>query len=152
MKIEIKPFHGDALTKEDLAQMVALFRQLDNDEIADYANIGLEMEEVGDSYLAGKIEEDSGFIAVCDGKIVGMVSNVEADEYENAMFLRRLVVDTNFSRKGIGRRLMERAMKNNDARGKRTMLNVSVRNDSALSLYKSLGFFVHSQTMVSSVT
>ena len=150
MKIEIKPFHGDALTKEDLDQMVALFRRLDNDEIADYGNIGLKMEEVGDFYLADKIEEDSGYIAVCDGKIVGMVSNVEADEYENAMFLSRLVVDKNYRRKGIGRRLMERAMKNNDARGKRTMLNVSVRNDAALSLYKSLGFVAHSQTMVSS--
>ena len=150
MKIEIKPFHGDALTKEDLDQMVSLFRQLDNDEIADYGSIGLKMEEVGDFYLADKIEEDSGFIAMCDGKIVGMVSNVEADEYENAMFLSRLVVDTNCRRKGIGRMLMERAMKNNDARGKRTMLNVSVRNDAAFALYKSLGFVVHSQTMVSS--
>ena len=150
MKIEIKQFHGYALTKEDHDQMVSLFRQLDNDEIADYGNIGLKIEEVGDFYLADKIEEDSGFIAMCDGKIVGMVSNVEADEYENAMFLSRLVVDTNCRRKGIGRRLMERAMKNNDARGKRTMLNVSVRNDAALSLYKSLGFVVHSQTMVSS--
>lgn len=152
MKIEIKPFHGEALTKEDLDQMVALFRQLDNDEIADYAKIGLQMKEVGDFYLANKIEEDSGFIAMCDGKIVGMVSNVEVAECENAMFLSRLVVDTNCRRKGIGRRLMERAMNNNNALGKRTMLNASVRNDAALSLYKSLGFVVHSQTMVSSAT
>ena len=152
MKIEIKPFHGEELTKEDLDQMVALFRQLDNDEIADYAKIGLQMEEVGDFYLADKIEEDSGFIAMCDGKIVGMVSNVEAAGYENAMYLSRLVVDTNCRRKGIGRRLMERAMNNNNARGKRTILNASVRNYAALSLYKSLGFAVHSQTMVSSAT
>lgn len=132
-----------------MAEMVALFRQLDNDEILDYGHIGLKMTEVRDSYFEEKIGDDEGFVAWCDGKIVGMVSNLKADEYENAMFLSRLVVDNSYRGFGIGRKLMETALKINNARGDLTMLNVSVRNKAAMSLYKSLGFAVHSQTMVS---
>ena len=149
MNTEIKPFCGESLSGSDIDQMVALFKQLDSDEIVDYGKLGLRMTEVEDFYFADKIENDVGFIAVCNGKIVGMVSNVDADEYENAMYVSRLVVDNNYRGNGIGRQLIERAVKNNNARGKRTMLNVSARNDAALALYKSIGFVIHSQTMVS---
>lgn len=132
-----------------MKELVALFRQLDNEEIDDYKLLGLKMTTVDDSYFENKLESDEGFIAVCDGKIVGMLSNVEADEYENAMYLSRFVVDKDYRKRGIGRKLLDKAVKSNNSRGKKTMLNVSARNIAALLLYKSAGFVEHSHTMIS---
>ena len=146
--VSIRPFRGDSLTAKVRDQMVGLFRLLDNDEMKDYAKLGLHMTECGDFYLADIIEDDEGFIAMYEGRGVGMVSNVNADEYDNAKLLSKLVVDPIHRRKGIGRRLMEHAIRENRKHGNETMLNVSARNEAALALYKSLGFVLHSQTMV----
>ena len=151
--ISIRPFRGESLSEDLKKQMVALFRQLDNEEIADYSKFGLKMADADDQYLGDMISLDSGFIAVNEAnRVIGMVSNVTIKECENAMYLSKLVVDPLYRRKGIGRMLMEHAIQENYKNGNETMLNVSVSNGAAISLYKSLGFVLHSQTMVTTLT
>lgn len=147
MDFEISHFYGDSISQEEKSQLAALFKELDDEEVVRNGELGMKMTDPEPGYFEEKIGQDGGFVAFHDGKAVGMVSNVPADEYSNVMYVSRLIVTKEFRRNGIGRALMEHVLKFNQARKKRTMLVVSAWNDAASALYDSLGFLTYSRTL-----
>jgi GNAT superfamily N-acetyltransferase len=84
-----------------------------------------------------ELEPDGGFVAECDAAPVGTVTTCR---FGTVGWVAMMLVDERHRGRGIGRRLMERALEYLDARGVR-----SVRLDATplgRPLYESLGFAV----------
>jgi ribosomal-protein-alanine N-acetyltransferase len=78
-----------------------------------------------------------GVFALLDGGEGFVMSRVAADEAE----ILTLVVAPSARRRGIGRTLVRRAAADAHKMGARSLfLEVSVKNDAAISLYRGLGF------------
>jgi ribosomal protein S18 acetylase RimI-like enzyme len=85
-------------------------------------------------------------VAEIDGAIAGYVRlgrvfPIAASEH--VLMISGLAVDPAFQRRGVGRSLMEAAVREARARGARRLtLRVLAHNESAVRLYESVGFVV----------
>lgn len=149
MNIKIKRFCGGGLSwgSSELSDMIGLFRQLDNLEIQEKKDHGIDMICVNDEYLGEKLQDSDGYIALDGDTVVGMVCNDMADDYRNVMYVSHLVVDEKYRRRGIGKSLMEKVLEENAKDGMYTELGVSSYNVAANQLYQSLGFTITGFTM-----
>jgi len=92
------------------------------------------------AYLALKANS-SCFVDECDGRIRGFIILVYRRKSSYAG-IETVDVDPEFQGKGVGVRLLAAAEADMRIRGvKKVKLEVSERNDSAVNLYKKMGFF-----------
>ena len=75
------------------------------------------------------------FLAIINDKVIGYIDVSNCFE-ENEPY--DLYVDPEYRRKGFGRKLLAKALKENEPKG--TMLLVDIDNIPAISLYESVGF------------
>ena len=118
--------------------------QTGRDEGMVYANdTGADIDNLAAGYLADGAE--SGFwVAEVDGTIVGMIGLLKTGE--NAAELRRLRVDPDHRRRGIGRRLLEQALLFCQQRDYlKVVLDVRIDGEPAIRLFETFGF-KHSRT------
>ena len=84
------------------------------------------------------------FVAVCDGKVCGMISTVTYPSYEHndpSGRILALVILRTMRRHGIGRALIATAEKDFVQRGiRRIALNTRLAREGAHKFYKSLGY------------
>ena len=87
-------------------------------------------------------EINKSFILESNGKWAATIQLSEYPELENFdwMLISSLIVDTDNRRKGLGTRLMKKAMDEVTAQGKGAYLMVYMNNEPALNLYQKLGF------------
>jgi ribosomal protein S18 acetylase RimI-like enzyme len=84
------------------------------------------------------------FVAVCDGKVCGMISTLTYPSIEHDDFSGRivaLVIKSSMRRRGIGRALITLAEKDFAQRGiRRVALNTQLAREDAHKFYESLGY------------
>ncbi len=84
------------------------------------------------------------FVAVCDGKVCGMISTLSYPSIEHNDFSGRivaLVILSTMRRRGIGRALIATAEKDFAERGiRRIALNTRLEREDAHKFYESLGY------------
>ena len=84
------------------------------------------------------------FVAVCDGKVCGMISTLTYPSIEHDDFSGRivaLVINSTMRRRGIGRALIVTAEKDFAQRGiRRVALNTQLAREHAHKFYESLGY------------
>jgi ribosomal protein S18 acetylase RimI-like enzyme len=104
------------------------------------------IEELRD--IATRVQHNSIYVAVLDGRIAGCVTYVPDSTSPLAEFsdleaaaIRALAVDPCFHRRGVGRRLTEHCIAEARRRGKaRLVLHTTDELTSAHALYRSMGF------------
>jgi GNAT superfamily N-acetyltransferase len=111
------------------------------------------MTDAFERYVARSIVEEIGripeyyrderrgefFVAVADGKIAGMFGLEPSGE--QAMELRRMYVDPSMRRRGIARKMLERAEMEAAKRGAgQLVLSTSELQQDALKLYRAAGY------------
>ena len=106
-----------------------------------------ELEEArSESYFARALSEKTILVAESDGALVGYVQfgDVEIPEVDvqpGDQGLQRLYVDTTLQRRGLGRKLMEAALRHSRlADARRIFVQVWDENERAVRLYQSFGF------------
>lgn len=88
--------------------------------------------------LRRKADEETGFLAECDGRIVGCVFVVER---EHDCYVGKLAVAPDFQRRGTGRRLVEAAEEFAALRGKRALeLQTRIELTGNHAAFARLGF------------
>ena len=84
------------------------------------------------------------FVAVCDGKVCGMISTLTYPSIERDDFSGRivaLVINSTMRRRGIGRALIATGEKDFAQRGiRRVALNTQLAREDAHKFYESLGY------------
>jgi GNAT superfamily N-acetyltransferase len=84
------------------------------------------------------------FVAVCDGKVCGMIGTITFLSYEHDDFSGRILAVATVStmhRRGIGRALIAAAEKDFAQRGiRRVALNTQLAREDAHKFYESLGY------------
>jgi ribosomal protein S18 acetylase RimI-like enzyme len=84
------------------------------------------------------------FVAVCDGKVCGMIGTVMYPSYEHndpSGRILALAILSTMRRRGIGRALIATAEKDFSQRGiKRVALNTQLAREDAHKFYESLGY------------
>ena len=84
------------------------------------------------------------FVAIRDGRWVGMIGVRQSEERPGAMWIWGMWVDPEARRRGIAAALVRRTLGWAQRRGARTIrLGVFAENEDAISLYRGLGFRAH---------
>jgi predicted N-acetyltransferase YhbS len=88
--------------------------------------------------LRRKAQKETGFLALCDGRIVGCVFVVER---EHDCYVGKLAVEPDLQGRGIGRRLVEAAEEFAVSRGKRALeLQTRIELTGNHAAFTRLGF------------
>lgn len=97
-------------------------------------------------------EQQGGFwVAVAGDRMVGIIGLAPMPQ-SNAMELRRMCVDPDFHRQGIGREMLQFAFKESRRRGfDEIELSTTEFNRGALALYRQAGFRVVREQLIESV-
>ncbi len=95
---------------------------------------------LGDSLVRRYEERDGIWVAVERGQVIGFVEIVWGLE-EGLAWIHHLIVEQPYRRRGVGTRLLEKALYSARERGlNRVMCVVDVKNDPAIGFLKSRGF------------
>jgi diamine N-acetyltransferase len=134
----------------DLSALSALAKRTWADAFGDSVSAedeAVELEEKrSERYFREALRNNTILVAELNGELIGYVQFggvdiPEADVQPGDHELHRLYVDTQLHGKGIGRELMNAALAHPQLAGaNRIFLQVWEKNESALSLYESLGF------------
>lgn len=88
--------------------------------------------------LTASSDRSSSFVAVADGRFVGLVGGYEPDDDLGCVHLVQMWTAPEARRRGVGRRLVEAVL--GFADGRPVRLAVVRDNDAARQLYESMGF------------
>lgn len=147
----VKRLTPKTLTPERLDRLVTLFRALDDAENGYDAAYGLKLRKPSDNGIRKwLLHRKDGIYAAAgkNGKILGFSVSNPAQDYARANYISTLSVDPAFRGRGIGRAVLEKIVRDNRSKKRRSLLHVSLNNPAGLHLYGSLGFKPIGQTMV----
>ena len=89
--------------------------------------------------IKSEVKKGISYIAKDDKKIVVFITVTKETPGKIYLFIENLVVDSNYQRKGIGKRLVEQIEKK--YKKKNTIISLSVnKNSPAYKFYKRLGY------------
>ncbi len=142
-KLEIIPASIDDLTSISDVQKKSWLATYPNDEFGITKEDILAEDFYSDKRISArrKVLENQNsntkfFVAKIDKKLIGYICAAKEVEYNK---IRSIYILPEFERKGIGQKLMEKAVDyfNND---KPIKLTVAIYNNKAISFYEKLGF------------
>jgi len=135
------PFKLREFAPSDLAACQTLYREgLLGPALADN-DTGSDIDDIAAAYAP---PDNRFWVAIVDGRIVGMIGVQHHDEGVGE--IRRLRVNQNFRRRGIGKALIETAVKFcQDSHYLKITLDTYVERDAAISLFKKFRF-THSRS------
>ena len=153
--IKIKKVNADNLTDKQLKQINSICNQTEKLHRNWNGEFGLRMPDTNDDVTRTWIK-NRGPVFLCamdkDNNVIGYAAAGKKSMFKDTCWLSDISVDESARGMGIGKRLVRETLKELKSKGHHNvMLNVSLQNKPALSLYEKTGFRPWEYTMVNNL-